>query len=179
MIEAMCRADKISVVKEPLVHYRMEEGQNSSTVRRDERLILMPVQCIEGKKILQKYGKYDALKEEFYFHAYLACIGFYHTIYMKYKKKFFDVFHELLADIANDTSFTYKYFSESRRGECSFIACGKFLRSLVVWRHIKRMRRFWASIHISDKGCCFQLLGLQYATGIYKQRPALIKFSTR
>lgn len=179
MIEAMCRADKISVVKEPLVHYRMEEGQNSSTVRRDERLILMPVQCIEGKKILQKYGKYDALKEEFYFHAYLACIGFYHTIYMKYKKKFFDVFHELLADIANDTSFTYKYFSESRRGECSFIARRKFLRSLVVWRHIKRMRRFWASIHISDKGCCFQLLGLQYATGIYKQRPALIKFSTR
>jgi glycosyltransferase involved in cell wall biosynthesis len=59
MVEAVCRAERISVVKEPLVHYRMEENQNSSTIRRDERLVLMPIQCAEGKRLLKEYGKYD------------------------------------------------------------------------------------------------------------------------
>ena len=175
MIEAMCRANRISVVKEPLVHYRMEEGQNSSTIRRDERLILMPKQCMVGKELLKKYGKYDALREEFYFHAFLACIGFYHTIYMKYKKQFFNVFHELLADIGWDDSFKYKYFSKGYKSECSLIAKGHFLRTFFVREHLKRIRRFCVSVHISQKGVCLQLFGLQYATGAYKERPALIK----
>ena len=179
MIEAMCRANRISVVKEPLVHYRMEEGQNSSTIRRDERLILMPKQCIVGKEILKKYGKYEALKEEFYYHAFQACVGFYHTIYLRHKKEFFKVFNELLAELATDPNFKYKYFTNDRKYECYLIANGKFLRTFILWRHIKTIRRFILSIHISRNGFCFQFFGIQYATGIYKQRPAFIKFSTR
>lgn len=179
MIEAMCRADKISVVKEPLLHYRVEEGQNSSTVRRDERLILLPKQCIVGKNLLIKYGKYETLKEEFYFHAFMACIGFYFTIYMKYKREYFNVFHELLADIATDSSFNYKYFNERRKHECSLIVDGHYFRSLILQRHLRIIRRYLLSIRISNKGCCFQFFGFKYATGIYKECPASIKFSNK
>lgn len=177
MIEAMCRANLISVVKEPLIHYRMEDGQNSSTIRRDERLILMPKQCIVGKELLKKYGKYDALKEEFYFHAYLACIGFYHTIYMKHKREYFNVFYELLSDINQDDSFEYKYFADEQKSECSIIAKGAFLRSFSKWRHIASIRRYWISIHLSTKGICLQFLGFQLATGAYKDRAAFYKIN--
>jgi glycosyltransferase involved in cell wall biosynthesis len=177
MIEVMCRAKRISVVKEPLVHYRMENGQDSSTVRRDERLILMPIQCSEGKKILKKYQKYEQLKEEFYFHSYLACIGFYYNIYLKFKKKYFNEFHRLMKDIATDNTFTYKYFSTMQKQECKQIAQGNFFNSFITKRHLRAIRRFLISIRINRHDFCLQLLGLQFATSKYRSRIALIKFS--
>ena len=179
MIEAMCRAKRITIVKEALVHYRMEEGQNSSTIRRDARLMIMADQCLESKKILKKYKKYEQLKEEFYYHAYLACIGFYYTIYMKHKKEFFNRLHNLFSDLANDKDFKFKYFTDEDKYETNLIIHNKFYRTIAIIRHLRKLRRFWISMHISNKGCCLQLLGIQYATGIYTQRPAYIKFSSR
>lgn len=172
MCEAYCRAKRISVVHEYLIHYRMEEGQNSSTIRKDERLIMMPTQCIEGKKILKKYNKYEQLKEEFYFHAYLACIGFYHVILLKHKKAYLKKFQELLIDLKNDTKFSYKYFTSEQKKTAINIINGKFIKSLV---NSKILRRFLCSLHISKQGFCFQLLGIQIARGIYNKRPALVK----
>ncbi|MBQ8750505.1 MAG: glycosyltransferase [Alphaproteobacteria bacterium] len=179
MIEAMCRAKRITIVKEALVHYRVEDGQNSSTIRRDERLMIMADQCMECKKILKKYNKYEELKEEFYYHAYLACIGFYHTIYMKHKKEFFYKLHNLFSDLAHDKDFKFKYFTDKEKHETNLIINNKFYRTITIRRHLRKLRRFWISFHISKKGVCFQLFGLQYATGVYTQRPAYIKFSSR
>ena len=170
MVEVMCRANRIAVVKEPLVHYRMEEGQNSSTIRRDERLILMATQCIEGKKILQKYNKYDLLKEEFYFHAYLACAGFYRTIYWKHKRAFLKELQELFQN-ANLKTFTKKYFSNYEKRIISYWQQGKLLSSSVISRDI---RRFLGSINISNNGFCIQFLGIQISKNA-KDRPALLK----
>ncbi len=172
MIETYCRAKRISVVHEALVHYRMEEGQNSSTIRRDERLIMMPVQCIEGKRILKKYGKYEKLKEEFYYHAYLACRGFYHTILWKHKKAYFKKFKELLQDLKHE-EFDYKYFKSNDQKTIKRILRGQLINSLIT---TKLIRRFICSVHIEKyNSFCFQLLGIQLAMGRYKKRPALIK----
>ncbi len=171
MIEAMCRAKKITVVKEPLVHYRMEEGQNSSTIRRDERLILMPKQCNEGKQILKKYKLYDKLKEEFYFHTYLTCIGFYKSIYWKHKWAFYKEFHNTVKELAKDKSFTFKYFSSNDKNTLKKIIHGHFLCSFITWSSI---RRFLISIHI-HKGFLIQCLGIQIYNTEQNTRPALIK----
>ncbi len=171
MIEAMCRAKRITIVKEPLVHYRMEEGQNSSTIRRDERLILMPIQCIEGKKILKKYGKYETLKEEFYYHCYLACIGFYKNIYWKHKKSFFLKLYELFAELKNDDDFGFKYFGKKDRKIVFRIVNNSFLGSIC---HIYNLRRFLLSINMKD-GFLIQFLGIQIANKDSEDKPALIK----
>jgi len=172
MIEAMCRARRISVVKEPLVHYRMEEGQDSSTIRRDERLILMPKQCLAGKKILQKYRLFETLKEEFYYHAYVACIGFYKNIYWKYKKEYLNVFSELFS--LDDLHHLKKgYFGKETLQNCIYICKKELIRSL--WQN-RCVRRFLFSIHKSPEGWLIQFLGVQIAKGKYTKRPAFIKF---
>lgn len=173
MVEALCKAQRISVVHKPFVHYRMENGQNSSTIRRDERLILMPKQCIVGKEILKNSGKYQTLKEAFYFHAYLACYGFYQNIYWKYKKEYLKKYQELMSEI--DESFTYKYFSPRQIKICKHIQKGHLFGSLFDF---KRIRQFLCSVHISDRGFTFQFLGLQISKGHYSNRPCFfaIKF---
>lgn len=172
MIEVMCRAKRIAVVKEPLVHYRMEEGQNSSTIRRDERLILMPKQCLEGKKILQKYNLFEELKEEFYYHSYLACSGFYKNIYWKHKKEYLNAFSEIfnLDDIYN---LKKGYFGKLQLRNCIHVARKNLIRSLYS---NKLLRRFLFSIHICSGSWLIQLLGVQISKGRKFERPAWIKF---
>lgn len=170
MIEAMCRAERITVVKRPLVHYRMEEGQNSSTVRRDERLLLMPKQCIEGKKILQSYGKYDALKEEFYFHACMTCRNFYENIYLKHKKAYFKIMEELFADLKNDKQFQYKYFDKYMLAFIRKVLRKNFIGTLVTFKDV---RRFLIRINL-HKGFFIQILGIQI-TNKDSTAPAILK----
>ena len=148
----------------------MEEGQNSSTIRRDERLMLMATQCIEGKKILQKYGKYDTLKEEFYFHAFLANHAFYRTIYWKHKRAYLTKLKELFKEVDLKT-FKKKYFSNYERRIVKCWQKGKLLSSMITTKDI---RRFLGAVNISDNGFCIQVLGVQVSKN-FKDRPALIK----
>lgn len=161
MCEAYARAKRISVVHDYLVHYRMEEGQNSSTIRRDERLIMMPKQCIEGKNILIKYGKYNELREELYYHSYLACIGFYQNIYWKYKRQYLKTMQELFKDLRKKP-ITYKYFDNCRRENLEHIIKGHLFRSLFSF---KKLRRFLISIHFNHKGFLIQLFGIKIIKG--------------
>lgn len=174
MIEALCKAKRISVVHKPFVHYRMEAGQNSSTIRRDKRLILMPEQCIIGKKILKSSGKYQILKEAFYFHAYLACYGFYQNIYWKYKREYLKKYQELMSEI--DESFTYKYFTPEQIKICKNIQKGNLINSLIDF---KILRRFLCSMHISKRGFCIQILGVKISKGPYVDRPALFSINIK
>lgn len=172
MIEAMCRAEKITVVKEPLVHYRMEEGQNSSTIRRDERLIIMADQALECKKLLKKYNKYNLLKEEFYLHAFFACHGFYQLIYLKHKKAFLNKLQELFKDL--DLNELKKgYFSKRDKQMIMHWQKGNLLRSIV---NFKSVRRFLFSIHINKKSFLIQFLGIQLSKNA-PSKPALVKFT--
>lgn len=178
MIEAMCRAKRIYVIKEPLVHYRVEEGQNSSTVRRDERLMKMADQCFECKKIAEKYGKYNVIKEAFCFQAVLCNYYFYQAIEWKYKRSYFNKIHDLFSSFDMDNNFGWIYFENRHKEFVQRCLKNEFLRSLGFKYLLRTIRRFFISIHLSNNGFCFQFFGIQIAKGTYTLRPAFIKFTT-
>lgn len=115
-IETICKANRISILQEYLIHYRIEEGQNSSTLRNDEKLLKMPENCIIGKDILKRYGFYEKLmKEAFYKHAFNANYGFYNRIPLKYKSQYLKLLKELFEDIKKDKEFKYLYFDKEQK----------------------------------------------------------------
>ncbi|MBR0482901.1 glycosyltransferase [Candidatus Saccharibacteria bacterium] len=110
MIEAMCRAKRISVVKQPFVHWRNEPKQNNSTSARGKKLLLMAQNTITGLKTVQTSGHYDELKEAFFAHALWTNIGFFYKISRKYKKAYYEELRRIFAGLKNDKSFSYKFF---------------------------------------------------------------------
>jgi glycosyltransferase involved in cell wall biosynthesis len=169
MCECYCRAKTMAVVKEPLVHYRMEEDQGSSTIRRDERLLLMPEQCINGMRILKSYGKFDLVKKEFHYHAFVACLGFYRTIEWSCKRAFMEKLQEVFQEL-RDLSQN-RYFTPAERWIIHHIKSGHLIRSLFSVKDFKRMI---LSVKASRIGIAVTILGIRIVWGKCKARPALI-----
>ncbi len=177
MVEALCRAERIAVVPHYLVHYRMEEGQGSSTTVTGKRLLMMPTQCSKSQEILRRYGKHDALAEPFYVHAFKACLGFYHQIDTPYKTDFFERMQAMLSGIKSVPGFSYKHFSSRDKRICKLILGARFLCQQRVQAILKAkdIRKGLFSLRVGQKGFCLQLLGLMIATPHYQNRPALWK----
>ena len=169
MCECYCLAQAISVVKEPLVHYRMEENQGSSTIRRDERLLMMPEQCINGKNILKKYGRFESIKEEFHYHAFIACAGFYRDIFWKYKKNYMAKLQEMLSDIRDEDK--NPYFTKQEHRVIRHIKSGHLLRSLFTFKEVRRML---FAMKITHSGFAITFLGIRLICGECKDRPSLV-----
>lgn len=110
MIEAMCKAKLISVVKKPFVHWRNEPQQGNSTSAHGKKLLLMGKNTETGLKIVKDSGFYEQLKEPFYAHALWANIGFFYRIDRKYKKEYFECLKNIFKDLKEDSDFEYKYF---------------------------------------------------------------------
>lgn len=115
IMEVLARAQKMSIVKEPLLHYRVEEGQGSSTTCNDERLLRMPAMNLRGREILEQWGVLPAVKEAFYPHVFLTNATFQRCIRPDLAQQYFDQYHALLAPIANDPDFSYRYFSAKEK----------------------------------------------------------------
>lgn len=110
MIEVMCKAKRISVVKKPFVHWRNEPNQGNSTSARGKKLLLMGKNTETGLKIIKESGYYEAIKEPFYAHALWTNIGFFHRIEKKYKKEYFECLKRIFSDLKDDSDFKYTYF---------------------------------------------------------------------
>ena len=106
IMEVLAKARMMSLVKEPLLHYRMEPNQGSSTMRKDARLLQMPVMTLEGRRRLEKYGILDSVKETFFYHAYLANCGFQLSIRKELAQEFFDHYHAVMKAITDYPDFT-------------------------------------------------------------------------
>jgi glycosyltransferase involved in cell wall biosynthesis len=165
MCEVMSTAKRISVEKDYLVHYRMEPNQDSSTKQIGERLILMVTQSINGIEILKTNGVLDLVKEEIYWHAYTASIGFFRCISWELKQKFFDEFHRLFVPLAG-TDFKFKYFPKKAIPVAKAIIEGNYPKMV---RRLHSVRRMLIQIHIPN-GIIFKsdhfriiLLGFQIA----------------
>lgn len=159
IVEAFCRAKSISIVKDYLHHYRCEENMNSSTIRRDERLLMYPVQCMEAKKILKKYGKYDSLKEAFYFHSFESCLGFYRSIFWMHKLKFRDLLVDLFSDLKQDRTFSFKYFDDNGKKIITEQINGRLFGGLGLFG--KQIRRFFFRLHLRKSSFLIQIMGIQ------------------
>lgn len=110
MMDAMTRANKISVVKKGLVHWRNDPIQGNSTSARGKKLLLMAKNTKTGLEIIRKNGKYEVVKEAFYAHALWSNIGFFYKIERQYKAEYYRKLQEIFADLRGDRSFQYKYF---------------------------------------------------------------------
>lgn len=156
MIEAMCRAKRITVDPRPFVHYRMEVGQNSSTMRNDKRLIVMAEQCLRSVALLKKYNKYEALKEEFYFHAFLANYLFYHTIQKKYQREYYKELNKVFAPLKKAKDFKWKYFDAHQKSEVLYWMCGCYDKALPG-----KIIQFIFSINRDNVSHYIQIMGLK------------------
>ncbi len=130
IMEVLAKARKMSVVKMPLLHYRVEAGQNSSTTGNDERLLRMPTMCLKAREILEKTGVLPTVKEAFYLHVFLANATFLRNIHSDLRQQYFDRYHELLAPIISDPDFRYQYFSAKEKCRARIIAAGGSVHNL-------------------------------------------------
>lgn len=130
IMEVLARAQTMSVVKEPLLHYRVEEGQGSSTTCNDERLLRMPAMSLRGREVLEQLGALPAVKEAFYLHVFLANATFQRSIRPDLAQQYFDQYHALLTPVAKDPDFRYCYFSAKEKCRARLIATGGSVRNL-------------------------------------------------
>lgn len=115
IMEVLARAEKMSIVKEALVHYRMEAGQNSSSTRNDAGLLRMPEMTIQAYEVLVRHGIIDKVKEAFFFHAYLANFGFLLRISDENRPAYLSKARLIFAHINEFPDFSWKYFKKGNK----------------------------------------------------------------
>ena len=134
IMEVLARANTMSMVKEPLLHYRMEANQGSSTMRKDARLLQMPLMALEARKVLERYGILDQVKEAFFLHAFFANYTFQMNIRKELAQEYFDRTHDVMKPIADYPDFTFKYFTPKERGRA---------RKFVKGGSVSKLRHRW------------------------------------
>lgn len=163
MAEVMCKANRIAVVHDYLYHWRVEPSQNSSTNQNGKRLLIMPDQCEEVKKIVKEQNLYDVLKETMYKHFLLANWAFYHAIKFEYQREYFYKLKHLFSEIEKDPTFQWKYFYE---GDISFIK--KILKGYYYLTAFKNIRRRIIQIRFNQKEKYIKIFGKVIGKGFNK-----------
>lgn len=110
MVQTMCSAKKITVVKKPFVHWRNDPKQGNSTSANGKKLLLMAENTRRSLEILKSSGKYEALKEAFYIHAVWANLSFFHRINFKYKRDYYEKLRNIFLPLKSDDTFRYLLF---------------------------------------------------------------------
>ncbi len=137
IIEVLGRAKSVSLIKEPLLHYRMEANQGSSTMRNDARLIQMPIMTLRGAEILEELGILNEVKEPFFYHAFIANIGFLLKIRREHAKEFYKHFSAVISKIKQYPDFQFSYFNKKELKRINKILNNKGVNSL---RHKWKLR---------------------------------------
>ncbi len=110
MMDVMTRAKRISVVKEPFVHWRNDDAQGNSTSATGKKLLLMAKNSKTGIEIIKKSGYLDNVREELYIHVLWTNMGFFQNIQRKYRKEYYLMLKEIFQPIKEDSKFTFRYF---------------------------------------------------------------------
>ncbi|MBQ7024152.1 MAG: glycosyltransferase [Akkermansia sp.] len=124
IMEVYARIRSMCIVKEPLLHYRMETGQDSSSMGFDRRLLRMVNMTVAARDVLERHGLLNKVREAFYFHAYLANIGFLEGIQDTYRQEYFDALHAVFAPLHRDKTFRWQFFNKKQRRKFAIIAAG-------------------------------------------------------
>lgn len=194
MCETLSKANRISVEKDYLLHYRMEEGQNSSTKKISEKQIQMASRCIDGIEILKKNNTFDFVREDIYFHAFMANLGFFRSISKEFKRAYFEELHRLFAPLANEKTFVFKYFKRKHKQTCKAIIANDFRRTVRIIHFsagtVRRMilalnMPFFNDLFNIGKSTCrdyswnLQILGFQFGDGVREELPHFRHFIFR
>ncbi len=128
---------KVTLVHDHLINYRVEEGMNSSTIRTDGRLMMMPVQCELAKQYFIEYGYWEAVKEVAAQHFYNCSVGMFFQCESKYQREFF----RKLVSLFEGADFDISAFTQKKRHILSIILADKYWRMLLFIR-LKRVSRY-------------------------------------
>ena len=110
MVEVMCKAKRISVVKEPMVHWRNDPKQENSTSQKGKKLLFMADNTLNARNILMESGLYEDLKEAFYAQAAWANYSFFMVIDKAYKYQYFNKLIKIFEPLRDDATFRYELF---------------------------------------------------------------------
>ena len=124
IMEVYARAKSLSILKEPFLHYRMEAQQDSSSTSNGPGLMRMADMAAAARDVLINHNILEKVKEAFYFHAYMANIGYLSSIQAEYREEYFNKVHLFMSPLLADPSFTWKYFSRKHRKKALHIARG-------------------------------------------------------
>lgn len=143
IFEQLSSVSRISVVKKMLVHYRVEVGSGSSSMVKDAKIMRMVKMTQQALEILQTRNIFNAVKEEFFYHAFGTYVPLIENIEKKYKQEFFDKAHALFALLKEDESFTFKYFRKKQIKQAKVLINGGKVSSLFrKWRFSYKKGRF-------------------------------------
>lgn len=111
MAEVLSKGAKIALIHDHLINYRTEEGMNSSTIRTDGRLKIMPQMCQIAMRYFKEGGCWEQVKEVAYRHFYNCSVGMFFQTDKEFTKAHFDELYKLFKDIDTD-HIEYKYFKK-------------------------------------------------------------------
>lgn len=111
MVEVLAKGAKITLVHDHLLNYRTEEGMNSSTIRSDGRLKIMPIMCQEAMRCFKENGCWDEVKEVAYRHFFNCSVGMFFQTDKEFTKAHFEELYKLFKDVDAD-KIEYKYFKK-------------------------------------------------------------------
>lgn len=120
MAEVLAKGARITLVHDHLINYRTEEGMNSSTIRTDGRLKIMPQMCQIAMQSFKEHGCWEQVKEVAYRHFYNCSVEMFFQTDKEFTKAHFDELHKLFKDIDSD-NLEYKYFKKKNIKIIGFI----------------------------------------------------------
>lgn len=150
IMEIYAKIQSIAVVKEPLVHYRNEPGQNSSSQQKGERCLMVPRSVMAAREAAKRQGNFAELEEGVYRWMYGVCMSFINCA-PAYKREYNRLFREAMLPLKSHRGFSYRYFSEEMQDDIRWLLSGhdlprlKLIRTLTYYsRHpLDIFRKVW------------------------------------
>lgn len=151
MCEFLTKAERITVVKKPFVHWRNEPKQGNSTSAGGKKLLLMAQNTQTGLDIVKESGLFDYVCEPFYAHAFWTNIGFFFKINLKYKKEYYNRLRKIFYDLKGLPGFKYTYFRTEDKISVKYILTKKswvWLQLSHIFGGVKRRAERFFSIFL-------------------------------
>lgn len=155
---------KITLLHDHLINYRAEEGMNSSTIRTDSRLKMMPIQCGIAKKYFLENNCWEEVKEVAYKHFFDCSVQMWYQTDEKYKPEHYAELRKLFANIPNE-NVKLTYFSKKKKKILYYIINDEYEKLLNYSKRkkfrekIQSFRRKLLSIHLKSDEKYIYFLG--------------------
>ena len=154
MFEVLVKAKRVSVLNEYLLHYRLEDGQNSSTKKPGKNILYLCEHAAYLQNMLQKTGLWDTYKEIFYSHATNCMKGCYYITDPQYKPEFYNHLRQFYHPLSQDKSFTYHFFDPVSKRFVQHILANRrdiLLDEITPFSRLKRLGHRCVSFFIPNK----------------------------
>ena len=158
---------KVTLIHDHLINYRAEEGMDSSTLRTDGRLKMMPVMCRIAKEIFKENNCWEEVKEIAYWHFYNCAVGMWFQTDEVNKPAHFDELHKLFGNIPNE-NIKFKYLNRQKRKVIKYIINNdyqgllKYSKFKAFKANLRKFRQKIISIRLNKREQKITILGLSW-----------------